>query len=120
MKFTIALLLALCVSCTTVHVPPTVVAVAADCAAPAVRDLAVHLLDDVTSALLVTGDWRIALAAVAARAGNDGLAAVKCAVAEILGQTKAQLASKASMSPATAVRTQTLHDRALAWTSEHP
>jgi hypothetical protein len=107
------------IACKTIT-SPTVTTVAADCGAPEIRDLAAHLLDDVTSALLATGDWRAALAAVAARAGADGLAAVKCAVSEILAKSSAQLAAKDSMDKAEAARTQLLHDRAAAFVAEHP
>ncbi len=86
--------------------------VAADCGAPALRDLAAHLLDDVTSALLSGGDWHAALAAVAARAGADGLAAVKCAVSEVFFKSDQQLDYKALMDKAEVERTQLLHDRA--------
>jgi hypothetical protein len=104
------------VSCKTpITVPdptPVVKTVAADCGAPALRDLASHLLDDVTSALLSGGDWRAALAAVAARAGADGLAAVKCAVAEVFSKSDAQLGYRGLMDKAEVDRTQLLHDRA--------
>ena len=114
----LALCLAL-VSCKTITSPP-VVQVATDCGSPALRDLAVHLLDDVTSAVLSGAGWEGAVAAVAARAGADGLAAVKCAIAEIIGQTSTQLAAKAAMDPAEAQRTQLLHDRAVQWQATHP
>jgi hypothetical protein len=106
-------------SCKTIT-SPTVTNIAADCGSPALRDLASHLLDDVTSALLSGGDYRVALANVAARAGADGWAAVKCAVTEVFGQSKAQLLARASMDKATADRTQTLVDRAGTWLGEHP
>lgn len=94
---------------------PAVVAVAKDCGYPAVRDLAGHLLDDVTSALLSTGDWHAALAAVAARAGVDGYSAVKCAVAQVFKDTSEQLVLKAQMDEAAATRTWTLNARAGAY-----
>ena len=106
-------------SCKTITSPP-VVSVVTDCGAPAIRDIAVHLLDDVTSALLVDGDWHAAVAAVAARAGADGLAAVKCAIADVLTRTTRQLTAKASMDVAEGARTQALHDRGVAWLAEHP
>ena len=110
-------LVLLCLSlgaCKTVTSPP-VVEVATDCGSPALRDIAVHLLDDVTSALLSGSGWQGALAGIAARAGADGVAAVKCAVAEVLTKTDVQLTAKASMGPSEAARTQTLHDNALAY-----
>ena len=96
------------------------VQIAVDCGAPAVRDLATHLLDDVASALLVSGDWHAALAAVAARAGADGWAAVKCAVGECLARADLQLSARAEMAADAADATQLRHDRALQWLSEHP
>jgi len=87
--------------------------VAVDCGAPAIHDLAAHLVDDVASALITTGDWHAALAAVAVRAGNDGLAAVQCAVAEVLSRTSLQLEARASMDKDTGDRIQLMHDRAL-------
>ncbi len=96
------------------------VVIAADCGAPALRDLAAHLLDDVTSALLSGGDFRAALAAVAGRAGADGAAAVKCAVTELLGKADLQLSARARMEPDAVNRTEMLRDRATTWLAEHP
>lgn len=103
--------------------PPSIapgIAIAADCGAPVVRDVATHLLDDVTSALMTTGDWRAALSAVAARAGDSGAEAVKCAVGDLLAQSSDQLALRARMEADAVDRTTLMHDRALTWLGEHP
>lgn len=96
------------------------VKIAVDCGAPAIRDIASHIVDDVASALLVSGDWHAALAAVAARAGVDGWSAVKCAIAEVLAKADVQLSARAEMSPDAVAFTIQLHDRAAQWLSEHP
>lgn len=99
------------------------VQIAADCAAPAVRDVATHLVDDVASALLTSGDWHQALANLGAtetqRLKTDAWPAIMCAIQEIGARTGMQLAAKASMDQGAQVQTQTLHDRAVQWAAEH-
>jgi hypothetical protein len=99
------------------------VQIAADCAAPAVRDVATHLVDDVASALLTSGDWHQALANLGAtetqRLKVDAWPAIMCAIQEIGARTGMQLAAKASMDQDAQVQTQTLHDRAVQWAAEH-
>ena len=108
------------VSCShvTSTAPPTITQVAVDCGLPAVRDLATHLLDDVLSGL-VAANWEASLAAVAMRAGADGLAAVKCAVAEIFLKTDIQMTARAEMPDEAYARTQLLHERAFAYLAAH-
>jgi hypothetical protein len=98
----------------------TVAGVAAECGAPAARDLAKNLLDDVASALIVSGDWRQALKNVAARAGANGLEAVSCAAEHLLADAEKKLTARASMKPETAQRTEVLRDRAKEWLGDRP
>ncbi len=107
-------------SCKTVPIPPTVISVAADCGAPAIRDLATSLLDDVASALISKTGFAGALAAIEARAGANGKAAVKCAVEELIGKYNARLAAKANMTADDVALTQEARDNAAAWLKLRP
>jgi hypothetical protein len=99
------------------------VQIAADCGAPAVRDIATHLVDDVASALLTSGDWHQALVNLGAtetqRLKTDAWPAIMCAVQEIGARTSLQLGAKASMNKDAADQTQQLHERAVQWAAEH-
>jgi len=99
------------------------VQIAADCGAPAVRDAATHLVDDVASALLTAGDWQQALAKLGqeetARLKADAWPAILCAVQEIGARTGLQLAARASMGQDAVTQTETMHDRATSWASAH-
>lgn len=101
---------------------PPIVGVLKDCGLPVVRDLAQHLLDDVASALVVSGTdangWHAALLAIAARAGADGLSAVTCAVQELLAQAQAQLTARSRMDAATAAQLDLTVTRCQAWLAE--
>lgn len=116
----LALLLPLLGGATCQQRPPVDVgSIAADCLADPVRDLATHLLDDVASALIVTGDWRAALANVAVRAGANGWEAVKCAVERIFGEREQQLTQRARMDEDTVKRLELERNRAALWLEEH-
>jgi hypothetical protein len=106
-------------SCKTVPIPPTVVSVAADCGAPAIRDLATSLLDDVASALISKSGFEGALAAIETRVGADGKAAVKCAVEELLSKYDGRLAAK-TMGADDIALTQNARDNAAAWLKLRP
>lgn len=95
-------------------------AIAADCLAEPVRNVATNLFDDVASAIMVTGDWKAAVAAVAARAGANGWEAVKCAVEWLVGDSEQKLFHRARMDDTTAARIELQRDRAREWLAEHP
>jgi len=99
------------------------VQIAVDCGTPAVRDVALHLVDDVASALLTAGDWQQALANLGqtetARLKTDAWPAIACAVQEIGARTGLQLGARASMGQDAAEQTQALHDRAATWAGAH-
>jgi len=105
------------------HIPPTVVdttqTIAVDCLAPAVRDVATSLLDDVASALLTGGDWKAAVNNIATRIKTNGMEAVWCAVNYIKAEATTKLFASKRMDDATVARQQLMYDRASAWLADH-
>ncbi|MEP6651808.1 MAG: hypothetical protein ABJA82_00525 [Myxococcales bacterium] len=118
--------------CQTITGNPTVQDaghIVADCAAAEVHDIALHALDDVTTAIAET-DYNGAIRDVAgrlitqltgtlgARAAGDVWQGIKCVVAEIQQKTNVQL-GYGKMAYGDAVRLQTMNQHANAWLAAH-
>lgn len=117
-------------SCKTVQpVVDEVTHVALDCGKPAIKDVALHLLDDVTSAL-VTADYAGGIRGIVAglvkgvaeaerqRALESAWSAAACAVDEVNSQAGTHLAY-GHMDPETQERQVLIRAHATAWLGAH-